>query len=85
MASNQARMEYWAVRCFCGEMIPLSPRLYGSKSGKDLGIPSEPELFEATCEKGHKGVFAKTQVISWLGPAAIGFRTNHAFQFPAAE
>ena len=79
MSLNMPQSEYWAVCCPCGKFIPLSLLYREPETDKIIAPPSEPELFEAACEDGHNGTFAKSQAVGWLGPAVIYFHTHSAF------
>jgi hypothetical protein len=82
--NNYAKQEYWAVRCRdCGAMIPLVPLLYELDNKTQKPLEAEPAIFEAECENGHIGTFAKGEILAWLGPLSIpgAFRDHPAIRY----
>jgi hypothetical protein len=85
MESNQAKQEYWAIRCVtCGEVIPVA-RLGRENNGaqKPLKFLVDPPVLEVHCEAGHKTEFIQDEMFNWWGPLSLGFRDNPAIRYPA--
>ena len=78
---DRPKTQYWGVPCsVCRIMIPLATIAF-TPERKVIRYRAKPSLFMADCANGHTaGTYSKTQVISFEGPLAPGFRTHPAFR-----
>jgi hypothetical protein len=79
--ASEAFSFYYSVPCLtCSKPIDLAPIIEDKDTGQEIPFPSLPDPFEAACDDGHVGTYAKCTVVPRQGPAMTpSFRIHSAF------